>query len=340
MAPAHGADPAHRTERLVRVFCDADVLIAARHRRRRPLRSAADAFLRVRRWRNIGVGGAGRLISDDVKRRLRWVKVDDAVDLARFPDFLIVGPQRTGTTWLHAHLRYHPEVFLAEPKELYFFSSLKTRDPKRFVSDQIGWYLRFFRDPLWRRAAKTAISLWKHRRLYRPRVRGEATASYAALDPEVIADIAALNPAVKAILMIRNPIDRAWSHAKKDLMRNRSRRFEDVSEQEFRAFVTAPYQLRCARYAEQCDHWSASLQPGHLFVGFFDDIATRPEELLLDVMRFLGVDADRRYIDRSVRSPVNPTESRRMPAPYRRLLEEILKDDLSQLKERFGLAWP
>lgn len=280
------------------------------------------------------------MISEVVKRQLRWVQVDEADDLTHFPDFLIVGPQRTGTTWLHAHLRYHPEVFLSEPKELYFFSSLKTRNPKRFVSDQLGWYVRFFRDPLWRRAAKTAISLWKHRRLYRPRVRGEATASYAALDPDVIADIAALNPSVKAILMIRNPIDRAWSHAKKDLVRNRKRCFEDVSEDEFRAFFTNPYQLRCARYAEQCDNWSAHLQPGHLFVGVFDDIATRPEDLLLDVMRFLGVDADRRYIDRSVRSPVNPTESRTIPAQYRRLLEEILADDVLRVKERFGLAWP
>src|SRR4029077_15793488 len=106
---------------------------------------------------------------------------------------------------------------------------------------------------------KTTICAWKHRRLYRPRVRGEATASYAALDPDVIADITALNPALKAVLMIRNPIDRAWSHAKKDLLRNRKRRFDDVSEAEFRAFFSDPYQLRCARYAEQCDRWSAHL---------------------------------------------------------------------------------
>jgi len=110
----------------------------------------------------------------------------------------------------------------------------------------------------------------------------------AALDADVIADITALNPALKAILMIRNPIDRAWSHAKKDLIRNRKRRFEEVSEAEFRAFFSDPYQLRCARYAEQCDRWSAHLQSGHLFVGVFDDIATRPEALLLDVMRFLA----------------------------------------------------
>ena len=77
------------------------------------------------------------MIDEQVKRALRWVKVSGAEDLTRFPDFLILGPQRTGTTWLHAHLRYHPQIFLTEPKELYFFSSLKTRDPRRFVTDQL-----------------------------------------------------------------------------------------------------------------------------------------------------------------------------------------------------------
>lgn len=272
-------------------------------------------------------------------KALRWVRVSGDEDRSRFPDFMIVGPQRTGTTWLHAHLRFHPQIFLSEPKELYFFSSIKTRDPKRFVSDQLSWYLRFFRDPAWRFAAKTAICLWKHRELYRPIVRGEATASYAALDADVIADIVALNPSLKVLLMIRNPIERAWSHAKKDLVRNRKRQFEDVSADEFRAFFSDAYQLRCSRYVEQYDTWSAHLKPDHLYVGIFDQIAVRPEEMLLDVMRFLGVRAERRYIDPNVRSPINPTEGARIPEQHRRFLQELFSDDLRQLQERFGLTW-
>lgn len=279
------------------------------------------------------------MIGEDVRRALRWVKVDGDEDLARFPDFLIIGPQRTGTTWLHAHLRFHPQIFLSEPKELFFFSSLKTRNPKRFVSDRLEWYLRFFRDPAWRYAAKTALCLWKHREWYRPTVRGEATASYAALDSDVIADITTLNPDVKAILMIRNPVERAWSHAKKDLVRNRKRRFEEVSEQEFRAFFSDAYQLRCGRYITQHDQWAARLKADHLFVGVFDQIATRPEQMLLDVMRFLGVRSDPRYIDRSVRNPVNPTEAARIPEWHRRFLEDLFADDLRQLRDRFGLSW-
>ena len=280
------------------------------------------------------------MLPADVREKLRWVKVSEDVDLSRFPDFMIIGPQRTGTTWLHAHLRFHPQVMLSEPKELYFFSSLKTRHPNRFVSDELAHYLRFFRDPLWLRAAKTGWSLWKYRQVYHPIVRGEATASYAALDPDVIADITALNPDLRAILMIRNPVERAWSHAKKDLVRNRKRNFADVSDEEFCAFFRDPYQLRCGHYLDQYENWSAQLRPGHLFVGSFDDIATRPEELMLDVMRFLGVRAERGYIDPSVRSPVNPTEATRIPPQHRRFLEDLFADDLAKLKARFGLSWP
>lgn len=279
------------------------------------------------------------MVSEAVRQRLRYVRARGDEDLTRFPDFLIIGPQRTGTTWLHAHLRFHPQILLSEPKELYFFSSLEQRDPKRFVSDQLAWYLRRFRDPPWRRLAKTAICLRRHRELYRPVVRGEATASYAAVAPAVIDDVVALKPEIRAILMIRHPIDRAWSHAKKDLVRNRRRRFEDVGADEFRAFFAAPYQRRCAQYAELADAWGSRLRPGHLFVGVFDQIATRPAEMLLDVMRFLGVRADRRYIDPDAKNPVNPTAATRIPAEHRQYLYDLLGADLQRARERFGVEW-
>jgi hypothetical protein len=281
-----------------------------------------------------------RRTAGTVAAQLRYVKVSDpTLSLERFPDFLIVGPQRTGTTWLHANLRYHPEIFLSEPKELFFFSRLKTPENPKFQSNDLAWYLHFFRDPVWRSAAKTAISLWRYRELYRPRVRGEATASYAALDRDVIREITLLNPEIKVILMIRNPIDRAWSHAKKDLARNRKRTVADVSEDEFKAFFTDAYQRQCARYVENCDNWAAHLKDGHLLVASFDDIDSQPEGLLLRVMSFLGVTSAVRYIDRAVRDAVNPTGQSELPEHFRRFLNDLLKDDIEKVRQRFGLSW-
>lgn len=280
------------------------------------------------------------VISEAIRDRLKYVHVSDGnVRLDHFPDFLIVGPQRTGTTWLHAHLRYHPEIMLSEPKELFFFSSLKMPASPRFRSNELSWYLQCFREPLWRVALRHGISLWRYGELYRPKVRGEATASYAALDRDVIADITALNPHVKVILMIRNPVQRAWSHAKKDLVRNRGRHFEDVAPAEFEQFFADPYQRQCARVTENIDNWATALQPGNLLVGLYADVDARPEALLLAVMSFLGVRSDRRYVSREVGQRVNPTAGSRIPERYRVFLEELLRDELAALQARFGLSW-
>ncbi|HUI25442.1 MAG TPA: sulfotransferase domain-containing protein, partial [Candidatus Kryptonia bacterium] len=228
---------------------------------------------------------------------------------------------------------------LAEPKELFFFSSLKQPDGPRFRSNQLSWYLRFFHEPLWRTALHQAMCVKQFRALYRPKIRGEATASYAVLDRDMIAEIVALKPEIKVILMIREPIDRAWSHAKKDLVRNRDRKFADVSPEEFERFFADPYQRQCARYVDQIDNWAACLRPNHLLVGLFDDVDARPEALLLAVMTFLGVTSDRCYVPREVSEPVNPTGASQIPDRYRRYLDDLLKDDIAKLKERFGLSW-
>ena len=46
------------------------------------------------------------------------------------PDFLVIGAQRAGTTWLHRVLRQHPALWLPPVKELHYFDPL---DIKRTI---------------------------------------------------------------------------------------------------------------------------------------------------------------------------------------------------------------
>ncbi len=277
------------------------------------------------------------MIAEDVIERLNYVKVRDRkLDLGRFPDFLIVGPQRTGTTWMHANLREHPEVFLSEPKELFFFSRIKNPDHPGYQSDELDWYLRFFCDPPWLLASKYGFFLYRHQRLYRPKVRGEATASYAAVDPDVIEDIVTLNPDVKVILTVRDPVARAWSHATKDLVRNRGRELAEVDDEAFQDFFRDSYQLRCADYRTLIENWSGRVKDGHLLVSTFDEIRDRPEQLLLDVMAFLGISSDPRYLRRAAGEVVNPAGSGGIPDRHRAFLEDLLSEQVAYWKERFG----
>lgn len=262
---------------------------------------------------------------------LRYVRADGSEDLFLFPDFLIIGPQRTGTTWLHAHLRLHPQILLAEPKEIFYFNRLKCQQDPKFESADLSWYLRHFREPLGRRLAKTAMALWRCREFYRPIVRGEATASYAAMDPDLIDEIVAINPDVRAIMMVRDPVDRAWSHAKKDLARKTGRRVEEVPAEEFHRFFRDDYQVSCARYTRNRENWRTRLRPGHLYLGAFADISTRPREFLLEVMNFLGVRSHPRYIGPDVHEEVNPTAKSGVPAQYRAYLEDLLSDEIAAM---------
>ncbi len=276
------------------------------------------------------------VLDPEIRSRLRYVRANGSEDLALFPDFLIVGPQRTGTTWLHAHLRFHPQIMLSEPKEIFYFNRLKDPNHPRFESADLSWYLDHFREPWARRCAKTAIALWRFREFYRPVVRGEATASYAAMEPDLIDEVVSLKADVRVIMMIRDPVDRAWSHAKKDLVRKTGRRVDQVPAEEFREFFRDEYQVSCGRYVRNHDNWQSRLRPGHLYVGAFEEITRRPHEMMLEVMSFLGVRSDPHYISADVREEVNPTAKSSVPAEYRAYLEDLFDDEIASLEARFG----
>lgn len=281
---------------------------------------------------------AERFLTDAARARLRHVKVaPGTVSLRNFPDFLIAGPQRTGTTWIHENLRDHPDIHWPRLKEIFFFSRLATPEDPKFQSADLDWYLSQFRDPAWMKVAKVLFTFRSTGHLYSPKVRGDATASYAAMAPELIEEVVTLNPAIRVVLMVRDPVERAWSHAKKDLVRNRGRRFEDVTEREFEEFFKSPYQLRCAQYAENIANWSARLAAGHLYVGRFDDVTARPTSLLAEICRFLGVRSESRFLGRAVHRPVNPTPAEPVPEHYRAMLTGLLSRDIESLPRRFGV---
>lgn len=133
---------------------------------------------------------------------------DSNSNLKIFPDFLIVGPQRTGTTWLAQNIKNHPQIIFSQPKELFFFNSLPKSHPF-YTSNDLTWYLKHF-EQKW--------ILKNYRDLFYKKIRGEGTASYAAMSKDSINNVVKLNPDIKVIVMARNPVKRAWAHAKKDLL--------------------------------------------------------------------------------------------------------------------------
>jgi hypothetical protein len=100
------------------------------------------------------------------------------------PHWLLIGAPKAGTTAFAGWLAQHPQAFLSEEKELYFFDDHWSRG--------LGWYEDQFAI-----APEGALC-------------GEATPSYLYSDP-ALTRIRATVPEVRLMAIIREPAQRAWS---------------------------------------------------------------------------------------------------------------------------------
>jgi hypothetical protein len=124
----------------------------------------------------------------DIKHAAEWSVRTATASIRAFPDFLIVGAQKAGTTSLYAYLKQHPDIEAAWTKEICYFDHNLERGP--------NWYKRHFHCP------------WL---INRDAVAGESSPNYLYY-PDVPASIASLLPEVKIIILLRDPVRRAVSH--------------------------------------------------------------------------------------------------------------------------------
>jgi len=246
-----------------------------------------------------------------------------------FPDFFCIGPQRTGSTWLHANLVKHPEILMHRDKETFFLSTLGDQAAPRFKYPTLEDYLDSFRDSTWEKVLKNYHALRRCGRFYRPRIMGESTASYCVLADEILQDIRDLRPDLKVIMLLRHPVERAWSHANKDLVRDTGKK---ASAAEYLEFCSRPDQLARADYAGIAARWKAILQPGRMLLAPSTRIESDPEGLIQDVLRFLGASFPHAPSRRHVRTRQNPTAGLAIPEGLQSDLENLLAREIASFQ--------
>jgi hypothetical protein len=277
----------------------------------------------------------------DIEKSLTFFDVSGDVDLDLFPTFLIAGPQRTGSTWIYTQIEDHPQIQLTHPKEVYFFNLLRKTDHPQHWTDDLCEYLKQFEVSDTIRATREETCQRLFGCSFDPRARGDATASYAAgIDDARMAEILRLCPDLRVIITVRNPIERAWSHVKLIVERKHGRgQVAEEPPEQIEKMLQWDYNAACGYYTQMHDRWSKRLQQGHLFFRAFDEISSQPREFLLDVLRFLEVDDDPRFLRREAMAGSNATRSpSRIPARFAGLLREMYLDEIERLRERFGIG--
>jgi hypothetical protein len=211
------------------------------------------------------------------------------------PDFLVIGAQRAGTTWLHRVLQQHPALWLPPVKELHYFDRLETR---RTILDakerrRVGLKRLLSLDPwlidYWLRARSDEwyAGLFRAARA-KGLIAGEITPAYAILDETILRRIKRMNDKIKLIFVMRDPVERVWSAvnnaAKKGLA--------DLStvEASIEQARKSGASERSA-YVDTIERLEAVFPADQIHYCFFEDLRDRPETLTTGLFSFLGVNA-------------------------------------------------
>ncbi len=272
-----------------------------------------------------------------------------------YPDFIGIGAQKAGTTWLYHNLRAHPEIWMPTEKEIHYFD--EKISPRGGLLDRLrGDSLA---DQRWRRQAGVRIrrfprdtSLkdlsWAFRyffgrpdddwyaSLFEPgkgKVTGEATPDYAILDRDTIAHVHELMPEAKIIFMMRSPIERPWSVLNMGF-RSRGEEIEKISDEMFDARLDNRRKRRMNSYLRTLRNWSAFYPEERIFVGFLEDVRFFPEELLRRLYEFLEVSTS--FDDQVIRRKINSGQQSTMPTRFAAHISGVYHGQIKAMSRRFG----
>jgi Sulfotransferase family len=183
------------------------------------------------------------------------------------PTFIGIGSMRCGSTWLYEVLKCHPDVHLAECKELDFFFM------RKMLRHDLDWYEVQF-EP-----GNGAES--------KP-IRGEISPLYARLKAWQVNRIAELLPNTRIILTLRHPIERVWSQALYEFGHRSHRDLRTVRATEFLRQVERPRNKLSSDYYRTIKVWSDAFGPDALHIGFFDQLRDDPEAYINSVLKHIG----------------------------------------------------
>lgn len=253
----------------------------------------------------------------------------DEPGVGALPEFVIIGAQKCGTTFLYHLLCHHPNVEPALAKEVHYFDT--------HFDKGIEWYRSRFPSPT-RKGGRRAMS-------------GESS-PYYLYHPHAAKRAAQVVPKAKLIALVRDPVDRAYSDYNHKVREGRETlSFEEAVEAE-------PERLRGERekmladegyhspnyrkysylsrgiYVDQLKEWRRFFAEGQLLVLKSEDFFQDPQGCFEHVLDFLGLpggetgaSGERNEGDYP---PMNPATRRRLEEffePHNRRLYEYLGVD-------------
>lgn len=175
------------------------------------------------------------------------------------PNFLVIGTQRSASTWLFNCLKEHPDVFVPENKDLEFFCNNKNYERG------ISYYSSFFD-------------------------KANGYKAIGEISPDCLANESCPEriflhlPDVKIIVILRNPIERAFSAYRKFIFPQTGWSFEEAIERR-------PILLEYGLYYKQLQRYFTKFSRIQFQIFLYEDLVRSNLDVVNAVYKFLGVDS-------------------------------------------------
>lgn len=267
----------------------------------------------------------------------------------RGPDFICFGMQKAGTRWLFQQMSARDDVWMPPIKEINYFTkkcfkednlrtlaSYSESSPSVTPSSDELKRQKFCKDFSTFHASRSGLD-W-YCRLFDhagEQITGDVSPNYSEVSPGDIRRIARWLPRTKFILLIREPVDRAWSALCMDVRNGR------VSVEEITTWETLlPLLNRKKREmkslpAELWKRWSKEVPADRIRYWFFDDIRTRPQQVVDEISGFLGIKPGPGTLPANFNSKQG-NEKIEMPDHIREKLVEYYAEEIKACADVFG----
>lgn len=172
------------------------------------------------------------------------------------PNFLYIGPDKSGSTWIYETLKRHPDIYVPKIKDIYYFDKYFYRGTK--------WYESFFESARNRKAI------------------GELSHDYM-YSKDAARRIKECIPNVKLVTCLRDPVDRAVS------CYNYCVRLGLVTGEFEEAAKRYPTIVSNSFYFKALKNYFEYFDRSQIFVLWYKDLVAQPLEFARQLFRILEV---------------------------------------------------
>ena len=203
----------------------------------------------------------------------------------RWPDFVIIGSGKSGTTSLDHYINQHPEIFMSPFKEPNFFG-FELMDETDFLDDPNE--LSYFKSSVTQE--EEYLKLFQNSKAYQK--VGETSNSYM-FHKDACQQLHHHIPNVKLIAILRQPSERLYSRFLHLARINKlpTERFEDCLDTKNKIWWNRNDLIKEGFYYKHLKKFYNTFRPENIKIFFFEELTNNPRKLMRELYEFIGVES-------------------------------------------------